>query len=93
MANEIDYKFHIQKHIAVLNATDKGAVLALNRVSFGDGPVKLDLRWWWNDRPERGIRLSDDEARALLTALESYFANSERKETEEAGKMEGQHED
>ena len=90
---EKEFEFHLKEHIAVLNATDKGAVLALNRVSFGDGPTKLDLRWWWNDKPERGVRLSDDEARALLAALESYFADSEQKETEEAGKMEGQHED
>ena len=90
---EKEFEFHLKEHIAIMSVNKKGVVLALNRVSFGDNPVKLDVRRWWNDRPGKGIQLTDEEARALLAALESYFADSEQKETEESGKKEGQHED
>ena len=85
------FQYHLEKHIAVLNATKNGYVLALNRVSFNNAPPKLDVRRWKGDKPLKGVQLTDDEAHALLTALESYFA--EQTEAEEAGEMEGQHED
>ncbi len=91
MAKEIE--FCIEQRIAVLSENDKGYILGLNVVSFGNNPAKLDLRRWKDGQPLKGISLADDEARALLTALEGVFADSARKETEEAGKMEGQHED
>lgn len=83
---EFVFQYHLEKHIAVLNATKNGYILALNRVSFNNAPSKLDVRRWKDDKPLKGVQLSDDEARALLTALESYFADSEQKETEKAGK-------
>ena len=74
--NEID--FCIEERIAVLGESDRSVVLALNRVSFGSNPAKLDLRRWKDGKPCKGVQLTDDEARDLLKALQSVFADSER---------------
>lgn len=85
---EFVFQYHLEKHIAVLNATKNGYILALNRVSFNNAPSKLDLRRWKDDTPLKGVQLSDDEARSLLTALEGYFADSERTKADESGQNE-----
>lgn len=75
MAKEIE--FCIEERIAVLSENDKGVILALNRVSFGSAPAKLDLRRWKDGQPYKGVQLSDDEARALLEALQGLFGDSD----------------
>ncbi len=48
-------------------------------VSWNGRPKKLDIRLWLDDKeqeelsPGKGITLTDEEARLLLSALQEYF--------------------
>ena len=42
-------------------------------VSYGEFKPKLDVRRWRNGQPLKGITLTDEEARALLTALQKKY--------------------
>ena len=68
---EMSWVFNVTEQIAVLSDDGKGTTLELNRVSFGNRPPKLDLRLWSEGRPLKGVRMTDEEARALREALES----------------------
>lgn len=70
------FEFEIVERIATLGECGT-YTMELNRVAFRDYPPKLDLRTWHNGEPMKGIRLSDDEARALMTALEGVFNGEE----------------
>lgn len=76
MTNMKPFEFEVVEHIATLS-TSGTYTTELNRVAFRDYPPKLDLRTWHNGEPLKGIRLSDDEARALMTALEGVFNGEE----------------
>ena len=70
------FDFTIEQHIATLS--EKGGYsFELNRVAYRDYPAKLDLRKWKDGQPMKGITLTDDEARSLLTALEGVFDGQE----------------
>lgn len=87
MAREIkEIEYCIEERIAILSENEKGVILAMNRVSFGDTPAKLDLRRWKDGKPWKGVSMSDDEARALLEALQGLFGDSGRQETEKNGR-------
>lgn len=54
-----------------------GAEKQLKLVSWNGKPAKLDLRKWNNTKdglaPGKGITLTEDEARELVSVLENYF--------------------
>lgn len=64
-------KYEITEKIAVLS--EKGDwTKELNKVSWNDRPAKFDLRDWnhGEEKMRKGITLTEEEARALLEALE-----------------------
>lgn len=68
-----DYK--VEKEIKAVG--DKGK--ALRVVSWGGREAKLDLRAWRqdgeNEKPGKGITLTEDEARDVLAGLQEYLAS------------------
>jgi hypothetical protein len=73
-----DIKFEIEEEIAVLS--NRGSwYLELNRVSWNGAPAKFDIRTW-NDthtRMGKGITLTDEEAKALMLALQTELEDEE----------------
>lgn len=68
-----EIKFEVTERIAVLSDSGNGNTTELNMVAFGDYKPKLDLRRWRDGQPMKGIALTDEEARNLLTALRDMF--------------------
>ncbi len=69
--------FRVESTLAEIGHTGSSAK-RLTVTSWNGRPAKLDLRTWRTDtdpqQPGRGLTLSDEEARALLDALQRYFA-------------------
>lgn len=67
--NEV--KFEIVEEIAVLSESEKGWKKELNLVSWNDNEPKYDLRDWSpnHEKMGKGVRLSNDELKALKDAL------------------------
>ena len=67
----------VQKVLAELSSTDKSAK-RLTLTSWNGSPEKLDLRIWLNEdgeeRPAKGMTLSDEEATTLYLALTQYLS-------------------
>ncbi len=64
-----EFKFKITKKIAVLSG-DAAYSVEFNKVKWGDMKTQYDVRKWRNGTPTKGISLSEDEAKALLAALQ-----------------------
>jgi len=73
MAKEFSYE--VTEEIAVLSTSNKGWTKELNKVSYNGAAAKFDLRDWAPERESmgKGITLTEDEAKALKDALDSYF--------------------
>ena len=71
-----EFSYEIEEEIAVLSESAKGWTKELNLVSYGGAKAKLDIRDWAPEREKmgKGVTLTEDEARALMKALESYFS-------------------
>lgn len=69
-----NFTYEIKEHLATVSEKN-GYTLELNLISFRGFPAKLDLRRWnrTNDTMQKGVTLTDDEARGVLTALEQYL--------------------
>ena len=68
----------IERTIAEISRTDRG-IKRLTLTSWNGNPAKLDLRIWVIDdngqeKPGRGITLSEAEAFTLAAELQVYFA-------------------
>ena len=64
-------KYEITEKIAVLS--ERGVwTKELNKVSWNDRPAKFDLRDWNHEEGKmgKGVTLTEEEAQALLNALE-----------------------
>jgi hypothetical protein len=72
-------EFEVTERIATLSQGNGGYTTELNRVTFNGNPAKLDLRKWRDEQPMKGIALTDEEARALLAALQKYFSEGVEK--------------
>lgn len=73
--------FTIEKHIAEIGSTRNGTK-ELNLVSWNKAPARLDLRGWRTDengeqQPNKGITLTDAEARSLYDALGAYLTDGQ----------------
>lgn len=67
----------IERELAVLSESGDNRKL-LTVTAWNHNPGKLDLRTWRTDeageeKPNKGLTLSDAEARILLEALTEYF--------------------
>jgi len=69
MSNDIRYE--IKEEIAVLSESTKGWKKELNLVSWNGAEPKYDIRDWSPDHEKmgKGITLSKEEAKELLSAL------------------------
>ena len=70
MAKEINC--NITREIAVLSSTESGWQLELNEVAWNGGAPKLELRRWApnHEKCNRGVTLTEEEAKKLLSALQ-----------------------
>ena len=70
MAKEINCK--ITREIAVLSSNHNGWQLELNEVAWNGKKARLELRRWAPNREKcnRGITLTAEEAKKLLSALQ-----------------------
>ena len=66
-----DIKFDILRQIGVLSQSSKGWQKELNLISWNGGAPKYDLRDWSpdNEKMGKGITLTEEEAKALLSPL------------------------
>lgn len=65
-------EYKIIEELGILSETAKGWQKLLTKVKWGDNDVKYDIRSWSEDRTKcsKGITLNEEEAIALLQALE-----------------------
>ena len=70
MAKEINC--NIAREVAVLSSTQSGWQLELNEVAWNGKEAKLELRRWApnHEKCNRGVTLTAEEAKALLSALQ-----------------------
>ena len=73
MAQEFSYE--VTEEIAVLSTSAKGWTKEINKVSYNGANPKFDIRDWAPEREKmgKGVTLTEDEAKALMEALEGYF--------------------
>lgn len=71
-----DFSYEVTEEIEVLSTSAKGWTKELNKVSYNGATPKFDIRDWAPERESmgKGVTLTEDEARALMIALENYFA-------------------
>ena len=74
MAREFSYE--IVEEIKVLSRSSKDWTKEINLVSYNGAKPKFDIRDWAPERESmgKGITLTEEEARALMEALQEYFA-------------------
>ena len=68
-----DIKYEIVEELGVISESPKGWKKEVNRISWNDGAPKIDIRDWAPDHEKmgKGITLTDDETRELLSILQS----------------------
>ena len=71
-----EFSYEIVEEISVLSTSAKEWTKELNRISYNGGAPKFDIRDWAPEREKmgKGVTLTEDEARALMEALQNYFA-------------------
>lgn len=74
-----EFKFDIVKRIGVISSNSRGWSKELNLVSWNGAEPKFDVREWSEDhrKMSRGVTLSTEEARTLLSLLSSEFRGGE----------------
>lgn len=72
-----DFSFEIVENLGTLSEGSKGWTKEVNLVSWNGRPGKLDIREWDPEHQKmgKGVTLTDEEARELLSALKVYFEN------------------
>ena len=65
----------IVRPIKVLSVNERGYTKEINLVSWNGADPKYDIRNWHPDREKcgKGITLNEEEAHALMDALEEVF--------------------
>lgn len=67
------FTYEIKKHVATITETHEGDyTLELNIISYNGNDPKYDLRKWdrKNDKMQKGITFTPDEAKLILDALQ-----------------------
>lgn len=70
--------FVIKKNVGTITTYKNGWAKELNVVSWNNGPDKYDIRDWDvaetdHGKMSKGITLTEDEAKSLLTLLKKEF--------------------
>lgn len=87
MAENNNSRYEIIKHIGVLDRLKTGWTREVNLVSWNEGPAKIDIRAWNEDHcmMSRGLTLTEEEAKALVSMLGREFDHSLDSRISEAG--------
>lgn len=74
-----EFKFDITKRIGVISSNSRGWSKEINLVSWNGAEPKFDIREWSEDHQKmsRGVTLSTEEARTLLSLLSAEFVGGE----------------
>ena len=74
-----EFKFEITKRIGVISSNSRGWSKEINLVSWNGMEPKFDIREWSEDHQKmsRGVTLSTEEARTLLSLLSAEFVGGE----------------
>lgn len=66
-----DIRYDILEHLGTLGEPVKGWAREVNMISWNDGPAKIDIRSWSEDRQKmsKGITLTQEEARELAELI------------------------
>lgn len=74
-----EFKFDIVKRIGVISSNSRGWSKEINLVSWNGAEPKFDIREWSEDhcKMSRGVTLSTEEARTLLSHLSLEFRGGE----------------
>ena len=71
------FKYEIKKHIGILSKYGTiGYPIEVNLISYRGTTPKIDIRRWNRETSRmtgKGIALSEDEARALMSMLQKEF--------------------
>lgn len=71
-----DFNFEKTEEIAILDRSRKNWTTELNLVSYNGNKSVIDLRQWSPEgKMGKGLTLTEQTAKNLLLALESYFGN------------------
>jgi hypothetical protein len=67
-----DFKYEVMKEIGIISENTKGWRKELNLISWNGADSKYDLRDWAPEREKmgKGITLTEEEVKALLTILQ-----------------------
>lgn len=78
--NNGDIEFKVSARLGVISSYSTGWTKELNVISWNGGPAKYDIRDWDPDheRMSRGVTLHEEEARTLLSLLDTRFSNGDR---------------
>ncbi|WP_461221767.1 YdbC family protein [Lactococcus cremoris] len=77
-----DFNFEKTEEIAILDRSRKNWTTELNLVSYNGNKSVIDLRQWSPEgKMGKGLTLTEQTAKNLLLALESYFGNEPTQET------------
>ena len=79
---EKNITFRMERPIAVLSRNERGYTKEINLISWNGSDPKYDIRNWHPDRQKcgKGIALTEEEARALMDALNNVL--NDRREVE-----------
>lgn len=71
-ADKGEFKFEIEKHIAVISTNEKNWTKELNLVKWGEYPSKYDIREWNADhtRMSKGLTFTEEELVELREILD-----------------------
>ena len=79
---QIDFNFEKTEEITILDRSRKNWTTELNLVSNNAHKSVIDLRQWSPERKMgKGLTLTEQTAKNLLLALESYFGDEPTQET------------
>ena len=70
-----EIKYDIVKEIGIISENAKGWKKELNLISWNGAEPKFDLRDWApeHEKMGKGVTMTEDEAKALLTVLQEYI--------------------
>lgn len=72
-------KYNIRERIGILSGDEDAYSKQVNLISWNGGTAKIDIRGWNPEgKPQKGIVLTEEEARNLQEVLEDYFSKEDR---------------
>lgn len=78
-----DVTFDIIEEIGIISTQDTGWTREINLVRWNGGVAKYDIRDWdpYHERMSKGITLTEEEMRRMLTAMRRRRSNARNRRT------------